>query len=109
MPLMNSRFGAWADSALVAVSAEPASPAVVSAPVADGKKFFATTPFSATMKKVNTGEAPAAHAERSGKPSRNGSPMATAPAPLRKLRRFDRDARHIAVSALDLTLHLRYG
>src|SRR5450432_1144080 len=110
---MKRRLGASAASALVAValatvpSPNAVKPAVVKAPVADGKNFGKTTPFSATMKKLNTGAAPAAHAERSGSPSKNGSPTATVPTPLRKLRLFKRNTRPVAVSALDLTVHLR--
>jgi hypothetical protein len=64
------------------------------------------------MKNVNTGAAPAAHADRSGKPSKNGSAMAIEPAPFKKLRLFNRDplgGRHIPASALDLTVHLQIG
>ena len=45
-----------------------------------GKNLLPTTPQAATMNRLNTGGVSAAHAERSGSPSRNGSPMATAPA-----------------------------
>src|SRR6185369_4334657 len=108
MPLMNSKLAACADSALVAVSVKPARPALVIAPVAEGKKFLATTPFSATMKNVNTGAAPAAQADRSGKLSKNGSAMAIEPAPFKKLRLFTL-GRPIPASALDLTVHLQTG
>src|SRR6187402_1594788 len=109
MPLMNSKLGACADSTLVETPSPKADrPAVVIAPVADGKNLLNTTPFSATMKNVNTGAAPAAHADRSGKPSKNGSAMATVPAPFKKLRLFKRE-RAIPASALDLTVHLQTG
>jgi hypothetical protein len=47
-----------------------------------------TTPQAATIISVNIGGLLAAHAERSGSPSRNGSPMATVPAARKKARRF---------------------
>src|SRR3569623_136370 len=88
MFLMNSRFSACGASTLVAVSADPARPVWVRAPVAVGKKFFPTPPHAATMNRVNTGGASADQAERAGSPSRKGRPMATAPAPRRNARRF---------------------
>src|SRR3569623_1430919 len=77
MFLMNSRFSACGASTLVALSAAPASPDCVSAPVASGKELFPTTPQAATMNMLNTGGLSAAQAERSGTPSRTGSPTAT--------------------------------
>ena len=75
-------------STLTALSVIACSPAVVSAPVALGKNLLPTTPQEPTMKKLNTGAEPAAHADRSGSPSRNGSPIATVPAPRRNARRL---------------------
>ena len=46
---MKSRLAACGASTLVALSVAAASEAVVNAPVALGKKFFATTPQAATM------------------------------------------------------------
>jgi hypothetical protein len=66
----------------------PASPDVVSAPVASGRKLSPTTPHEPTMNIVNTGGEVAAHADRSGRPSRKGRPMATVPAPRRNARRL---------------------
>jgi hypothetical protein len=40
------------------------------------------------MNKPNTGGVSAAHAERVGRPSRNGSPIATAPPARKKARRL---------------------
>src|SRR3954468_20380812 len=115
MPLMNRRLGACADRAAVAMLS-PVRVAGVNAPVAAGKKAWPlaplkTTPFWATMKKLNTGGLLAAQAERSGRLSRNGRPIATVPAPLRKLRRFTRGqtAGRAIPSALDFTGHLRDG
>src|SRR5438128_1903904 len=110
MPLMNSRFGACAAKAAVAISPVRFDDEI--APVADGKNLLKTTPFWATMKKLKTGAALAAQADRSGSPSRNGRPMATVPAPFRKLRRFTRGpfgVRPMIPSALDFTVHLRDG
>jgi hypothetical protein len=84
---MNSRLAACGASTLVALSVMPPSVAVDSAPVAPGKNLLPTTPQAATMNRLNTGALSAAQAERSGKPSKNGKPMATAPA-RRKARRF---------------------
>src|SRR5262245_16275591 len=86
-PLRNNRFAACGASTLVAWSVLPASPALVSAPVASGKNFFPTTPQAATMNKLNTGALLCAQAERSGSPSRKGRPSAT-PAPRSRLRRL---------------------
>jgi hypothetical protein len=49
-------------------------------PVAFGKNLFPTTPLAVTMNRLKTGGALAAHAERSGNPSKKGRPIATAPA-----------------------------
>src|SRR5882672_4273185 len=107
MPLRNNRFAACGDSTLVAISVAPARPEVVRAPVADGKKLLLTWPFWATMKNVKTGALPAAQADRLGKLSRNGSPMATVPAPVRKARRLR--GRRFMAFCLGFTLHLRHG
>jgi hypothetical protein len=48
-------------------------------PVAFGKNLFPTTPLAVTMNRLKTGGALAAHAERSGNPSKKGRPIATAP------------------------------
>src|SRR6478752_3574026 len=80
MFLMNSRLAAWGASTLVALSM-PASEVDDRAPVASGKNFFPTTPQAATMNRLKTGALSAAQAERSGKPSRKGRPMASVPAP----------------------------
>src|SRR5690348_10662946 len=95
IPRRNSRFSACGASTLVALSVMPPRPAVVSAPVLLGKNLLPTTPQAATMKSENVGGLFCAQAERSGKPSRNGRPTATAPA-RRKARRL-----------IELTGHLR--
>src|SRR6478752_2674839 len=105
MPLTKSRFAACGESTLVATSAAAASPAVVSAPVADGKKLFKTWPFCATMNSVKTGGAFAAHAERGCKLSRNGKPTATPPAPNSRFRLLT--GRRFAACNFDLTGHLQ--
>jgi len=55
--------------------------AVVRGPVAVGKNLLPTTPHEPTMVKLKTGGALCAHADRSCRPSRNGRPIATVPAP----------------------------
>jgi len=68
-------------ASLVALPVIAASEAVVSGPVASGKNFFPTTPQAATMNRLKTGDLSAAQAERSGRPSRKGRPIASVPAP----------------------------
>ena len=80
-----------------------------------GRTDLPTTPQAATMNKLNTGGASAAHAERSGSPSKNGSPTAIAPA-RRNARRLI-TARRVkgkglsplpsAADVLIVTVHLR--
>src|ERR1041384_714128 len=84
---MNSKSAACGARTLVALSVMAASDAEVNAPVLWGKNLGCTTPQAPTMKSENTGFASAAHAERPGKPSRKGRPIATAPA-RKKARRF---------------------
>src|SRR4051812_26300994 len=94
MFLRNNRLATCGDRTLVATFAPPAArSAAVNAPPLAGRKVWPeapllTWPFWATMKNVKTGALVAAHADRSGKLSRNGRPMATVPAPLRKARRL---------------------
>ena len=86
--MIKSRFAACGASAATAIPLDERLE-LESAPVALGKNLFPTTPQAATMKKLNTGGELAAQAERSGNPSRNGSPMATVPAPRRNARRLN--------------------
>src|SRR5207244_2193951 len=78
------------ESALVALTSA-ARPARVSGPVAAGKKLGRTTPPTAHMKKPNTGFGPeAAHGERSGMLSRNGSATVAPAIPRKNARRLGR-------------------
>ena len=62
----------------------------------------AKPPHDVTTNSPNTGFSFCANAERSGTPSRNGSPTATVPAPRRKARRLMRERT-------GFTGHLQYG
>src|SRR6478735_3847205 len=75
-------------------AAEACIDAVVTGPRSVGQNFSGsvwycwTTPFAVQMKKANTGFCDCAHAERSGRPSKKGRPMATPPAPRRNALRL---------------------
>jgi hypothetical protein len=80
--------------------------AEVSDPVAVGQKrsgsapSFWTTPLAVQMNSANTGLPDIApKADRSGRPSRNGRPMAIPPAPRRNARRLMRDLEGLSLMA----------
>src|SRR4051795_1147786 len=104
MPFTISKFLACAASASTAL---PEESKVLRSPVLPGQKRFGSTPQAPHKKNVKMGCAFAAHAERSGNPSRNGRPIAIVPAPYKKARRLITLRRF----GNSITLHLRraYG